>query len=158
MTVFAAGTATFFKQSSAPTGWTKSTSYDDATLRVVSGSAGSGGSLGLSTTLSSGTWNGTVSTPGFTTGSTTLSAPQIPSHTHLQTGASGNVPRSSAPASASLRFGYAPGGPINNGLTTTATGGGTGHSHTAPGQPVPFTGSPYNFSVSYVDVIMATKD
>jgi len=42
---FASGTALVFAQTSAPTGWTKSTTHNDKALRVVSGTASSGGSV-----------------------------------------------------------------------------------------------------------------
>jgi len=42
---FAAGTVMLFKQTAAPTGWTKITSSDDAALRIVSGTVSTGGSV-----------------------------------------------------------------------------------------------------------------
>ena len=42
-----------FYQSSAPTGWTKSTSHNNKALRVVSGSASSGGSNSFTSTFAS---------------------------------------------------------------------------------------------------------
>ena len=47
------GTAMLFAQSSAPTGWTKSTTHNNKALRVVSGTAGSGGSNAFSNTFAS---------------------------------------------------------------------------------------------------------
>ena len=51
--VFPSGTAMLFAQSSAPTGWTKSTTHNNKALRVVSGTAGSGGSNAFSNTFAS---------------------------------------------------------------------------------------------------------
>ena len=49
---FPSGTKMIFQQTSAPTGWTKVTSsVDNKALRVVSGTAGSGGSNAFSNTL-----------------------------------------------------------------------------------------------------------
>jgi hypothetical protein len=51
---FASGTTLLFYQSSAPTGWTKSTSHDNKALRVVSGTGGgSGGSSSFTSVFAS---------------------------------------------------------------------------------------------------------
>jgi len=51
---FPSGTKMLFQQTSAPTGWTKVTSgVDNKALRVVSGTAGSGGSNAFTNTLAS---------------------------------------------------------------------------------------------------------
>ena len=51
---FASGTKMLFQQTSAPTGWTKITSgVNNKALRVVSGTAGSGGSNAFTNTLTS---------------------------------------------------------------------------------------------------------
>ena len=57
---FPSGTRMLFQQSSAPTGWTKDTSTNDSALRVVSGSVGSGGSVGFTTAMSQRTPSGTI--------------------------------------------------------------------------------------------------
>ena len=130
------GTAMLFAQTSAPTGWTKSTTHDNKALRVVSGSASSGGSVAFTTAFASQAVAGTV-------GNTTLTTAQIPAHTH-------DVYYGSPNAGAG-------GGPINQVSTsgstaaTASTGGGGSHTHT-------FTGTAINLAVSYVDVIIATKD
>jgi hypothetical protein len=46
---FASGTRISFQQSTAPTGWTKDTTFNDCSLRIVSGTASSGGSNAFST-------------------------------------------------------------------------------------------------------------
>ena len=46
--VHASGTKMLFQQSTAPTGWTKQTTHNDKTLRVVTGTASSGGSNAFS--------------------------------------------------------------------------------------------------------------
>jgi len=105
--VVPSGTAMLFKQTAAPVGWTKVTTTDDAALRVVAGTAGSGGTAAFSTTFASRTPAGTngsttatnqaatatnasytpagsvgVSVSG-TVGSTTLDGNTLPSHNHL---------------------------------------------------------------------------
>ena len=68
--VFPSGTKMLFQQTSAPTGWTKVTSHNNKALRVVSGSASSGGSnaftsafaaRGISANASNTTAGGNVS-------------------------------------------------------------------------------------------------
>jgi|LakMenE18May11ns_1017448.scaffolds.fasta_scaffold9953144_9 hypothetical protein len=133
---FPSGTLMLFQQTTAPTGWTKQTTHDNKALRVVSGSASSGGSVAFTTAFASQGVSGTV-------GSTTLTTAQIPSHTHTVTTASGcggniNVQRDTASSDAPA-------------ITTSATGGGGSHNHS-------FSGTAINLAVQYVDLIIASKD
>ena len=73
---FPAGTRMLFQQSSAPPGWTKVTDNDNAALRVVSGSAGSGGGINFTTAF-----NAARATTG-TVGGTSLTTAQLPAHSH----------------------------------------------------------------------------
>ena len=50
---FPSGTKMLFQQTNAPTGWTKVTTHNNKALRVVSGSASSGGSNAFTNTLAS---------------------------------------------------------------------------------------------------------
>ena len=50
---FPTGTKMLFQQTSAPTGWTKVTTHNNKALRVVSGTAGTGGSNAFTNTLAS---------------------------------------------------------------------------------------------------------
>jgi hypothetical protein len=143
---FPAGTAMMFVQTSAPTGWTKSTTHDNKALRVVSGTASSGGSVAFTTAFASQTPSGTI-------GSTTLSTSEIPSHNH-QSGIgrtlNNTMIRSVANSVAVTQFGAATGN-IGFEALSSGTGGGGSHNHT-------FTGTAINLAVQYVDVIIATKD
>ena len=134
---FAAGTAMLFVQTAAPTGWTKSTTHNDKALRIVSGSASSGGSVAFTTAFASQGVSGTV-------GNTTLTTSQIPSHSHTfytsNTGGGSNRPRGDADGSTN-----------ENLVTTSTTGTGGSHNHS-------FSGTAINLAVQYVDVIIATKD
>lgn len=171
---FPAGTAMMFVQTSAPTGWTKSITHDNKALRVVSGTAGSGGSVAFTSAFASQGVSGTV-------GATTLTTSQIPSHTHGATtntvgdhvhgvsGGSGGAVQILASQSgcvAGLGAGAAAGnyqfsrsgvnilstaGNHSHTFTTNAQGGGTSHTHS-------FSGTAINLAVQYVDVIIATKD
>lgn len=127
------GTKMLFVQTSAPTGWTKITTYDDAALRIVAGTASNGGSVAFSTAFS---------TSG-TTGATTLSTSQMPSHTHVW-----------ADPVNSTRALYDPGGP---GFFTMTEGGGAA-STSAAGGSGSHTHSLGNFAIKYVDTIIASKD
>ena len=138
------GTVMLFVQTSAPTGWTKSTTHDNKALRVVSGSASSGGSVAFTTAFASQAVAGTV-------GATTLDVTQIPSHTHVMT----TRLKSSAAYVAGAQT-YELGQDTTDYTSTSSdtsqsTGGGGSHTHT-------FTGTAINLAVSYVDVIIATKD
>jgi hypothetical protein len=82
--VFATGTKMVFAQTSAPTGWTKDTTHNDKALRVVSGTASSGGSVAFTTAFASQTPAGSISSVTVTgdVGATTLTTAQIPAHSH----------------------------------------------------------------------------
>lgn len=133
--LFPTGTALLFAQTNAPTGWTKSTTHDNKALRVVSGTAGSGGTVDFTTAFAARAIAGTV-------GSTTLTTTQIPSHTHS------TVLRSTGGA---IGVGNVKGATASFGATDGGTGGGGSHNHT-------FTGTALDLAVQYVDVIIATKD
>lgn len=137
VTPIPSGTVMLFVQTSAPTGWTKSTTHNDKTLRVVSGTASSGGDTDFSSVFTSGrSVTGTVA-------SHTLTVDEIPAHTHdfvgIEVLGAGANSRINATTTTGDR------------ATTDSTGGGNGHSHG-------FTGDNMNFNVKYVDVIIATKD
>jgi hypothetical protein len=141
---FLAGTRALFQQASAPVGWTKDTAHNNKGLRVVSGSVGSGGTVGFTSVF-----NATVST-----GETALTSDQMPAHTHGVTdpghthsyegfntanGEAGGSGRAGNPASKAS-------GNAQTGISITSAGGGKGHAHTL------------NLNLAYVDVIIAVKD
>lgn len=107
---FDAGTAMLFAQTAAPTGWTKSTTHNDKALRVVSGTASSGGSVAFTTAFTS----------GLSAGATTLNTTQIPSHNHSNGTAAGGTQGPTCGSSA---------GSVTS---TGSTGGGGSHTHTLP--------------------------
>ena len=182
---FAAGTVMLFAQTSAPTGWTKNTTTgDNSALRVTTGTASSGGSVGFTTSFASQAVTGTIANQTATNqaftpagsvsitavagsaGNTTLSTPQIPSHSHSINSAAAN------PGGAFVTNNSSQGPVIN----TNGEGGGGAHSHpfsfssgsgTFSGNSVTvlqnahnhtFTGTAINLAVQYIDVIRATKD
>lgn len=150
--VFPSGTAVLFAQTSAPTGWTKSTTHNDKALRVVSGAASSGGSIAFTTAFASQAVSGTVGTSG----ATTLTTAQMPSHTHDR----GTTTTGTSPANpgqfwgANVYYTNAGSGFTGDSTGTGATGGGGSHTHSGG----TFTGTAINLAVQYVDVIIATKD
>lgn len=144
---FPSGTVMLFAQTAAPTGWTKSISHDNKALRVVSGSAGSGGSAGFTTALGTPSVSGSLS---GTVGSTTLSTAQMPSHTHLSTiGYIGTY------GGAFGGGGFYGGGGSGTKDFNASTGGGGSHDHSFSGS---LSGATAAINVAYVDVIIATKD
>jgi len=158
--VFPSGTLMLFQQTSAPTGWTKQTTHNDKTLRVVSGSAGSGGSSTFSSVFAARTPSGSVSVSGTNSGggvsSHTLTIDEIPAHAHdyLYEVAVVDANQGSWPAS-------------NNDVRvdtyrTGSTGGGQPHGHefTSPtwSGSASFSGNSLDFAVQYVDLIIASKN
>ena len=156
---FDAGTVMLFAQTSAPTGWTKdSTNYNNSGLRVVTGTASTGGSVDFTTAFASQTPTGSVSISSVSgsAGATTLTTPQIPSHTHSSTG---NDQTPSNPTGVfQMAFQRNTGTSITG--TTNSTGGDGSHTHPfsfSSGSGT-FSGNAINLAVKYVDVIRATKN
>ena len=156
--VHASGTTMLFQQSTAPTGWTKQTTHNDKTLRVVTGTTSSGGSNAFSAAFSNITPSGTVSTSiSGTVANHTLTTAQIPSHSHsmgqntrVQVGFDNGTAYAGKTTSGNS-------GPIT--YSTQNTGGGQAHNHGFSGSATStFTGSSINLDVQYVDVIIASKD
>jgi hypothetical protein len=170
------GTRMLFQQTAAPTGWTKDTTHDNKALRVVSGTAGSGGSVAFTTAFASQAVSGSIgnttatnqaTTAGGTVGNTTLSEAQIPSHTHTMVpmgcspSASGNIDSNgfvTGGAAADRQ-----GGTRGNNFTGSSNShnhsfSGSSHNHTQDAHNHSFTGTAINLAVSYVDLIIATKD
>lgn len=140
---FPSGTKMLFHQAAAPTGWTKQTSVDDSTLRVVSGSTGGsiGGSVAFSTLFATGK---TVSLSG-NVGATTLTVAQMPSHNHSVC----YNQNSSAINTWSL---YKMGGTSSGVVYTGNAGGSNSHTHSLSGTAT------IALNVKYTDVIICSKD
>lgn len=130
------GTVMLFVQTAAPTGWTKDTTHNNKALRVVSGTASSGGSSTFTAVFGS-------RTPAGTVGDRTLGLATMPAHTHSM-GVGGNEISNVTTSGSQTASG------VNND-TTGSQGGGDPHDHS-------FTGTAMDFAVQYVDVILATKD
>jgi len=145
---FASGTVLIFGQTTAPTGWTKDVSVatNDAALRVITGTVGTGGTTAFSTVFTNQTPSFTGSIGSLAGGATTLSTAQMPSHTHSYTAVGGSGV-------------YGCGVQSTGAYTsdTGATGGGGSHSHSISGAPGGTVGA-VTLNTKYVDVIRATKN
>ena len=157
------GTVMVFFQSAAPTGWTKLTSQNDKTLRVVSGNGGgTGGDWAMTsgeTTSSNGAHTHTSAAHTHTGGSLaagahTLATNEMPSHTHSVNAGSGG-------------YGGGKAGTPSWGGATGATGGGGSHEHSLSGTSASTTpgstGSDgaHTHTIAapqYIDVIICSKD
>jgi hypothetical protein len=159
---FPTGTAMMFVQTAAPTGWTKSTTHDNKALRVVSGTATSGGSVafttafasqGVSGSIANTTAGGSVSISGGSVSATTLSTSEIPSHQHSGGATTGSEGGFSGDTIAKASTGFTGGGGSHSHGFSAPSGSfsGTAHNHS-------FSGTAINLAVSYVDVIIATKN
>jgi hypothetical protein len=149
-TVIPAGTVMIFGQTAAPTGFTKLTDQDNAGLRVVSGTASTGGSVNFTTAFASQAVSGSVSVSGGSVSNTTLGTGEIPSHTHGTRSRANNFGGNDF-----LVIGNGDGG---GGTNSAATGGGGSHGHGFTAPTASFSGTAINLAVKYVDVIRATKD
>ena len=176
------GTAMLFQQTSAPTGWTKSTTHNDKALRVVSGTASSGGTTAMSTALGTPSVSGTVGISGapavgnlavsmsgnVAVGNTTLSTNTIPSHSHSYSVPQGYTTNSYnqtsmiTPSRAYANLNYNTGNTGNNG----AHGHSASHNLSGTLNGAPSVGNLAGslssataaINVQYVDIIIATKD
>jgi len=174
---FPSGTLMLFQQTAAPTGWTKQTTHNNKALRVVSGTASSGGSSAFTTAF------GTPSVSGSITGAPsagslavsisgsisnhTLSTSQIPSHNHSYKITAFEGGTSGGPFSNTTQ-GELFGSASNINSTTGNSGGGGSHSHghslsgSMTGSPglgtLALGSSTASINVQYVDLIIASKD
>ena len=148
---FPSGTKMLFNQTAAPTGWTKdATNNNDSALRVVTGTAGTGGSVAFSTAMATPAVAGSVGLTGdLAAGNlavsmsgnisdTTLSAAQIPSHQHhfkMSTGTQSNNATNSSSQMANVgeRSNYSKNNQNQSSsfrnMQTTGNAGGGAHNH-----------------------------
>src|SRR6266511_2738699 len=179
------GTAMLFQQTSAPTGWTKSTSFNDRALRVTTGTVGgSAGFTGFSNFLNRS------ATDGFTipqsalqnfTLPNTLAVSHAPTSISINNGTTGisinnnstgitNNNIQGLQGAGGSGFGAGASGTAfvslndpqhNHGITEP--NGGAGHNHgltgsvTSGGTSTAIT-APIECRLAYVDVIIATKN
>jgi microcystin-dependent protein len=127
---FPAGTQLSFLNAAAPVGWVRVSAFDDALLRIVGSAApGSGGSNGFVATFNSQT----------VTGAHTLTAAEIPAHTHNVAGTVNNSVGGSTYVA--MQDTLTP----RTATTDNGTGGGGAHTHTIA------------TAIKYVDALIARK-
>lgn len=130
------GTAMLFVQTAAPTGWTKSTTHNNKALRVVSGTASSGGSTAFTSVFTS-------RTPAGTVGDRTLTVAMMPVHDHSTTFGGGDITSITTSGSSTA---------ADSTLGSTGNAGsGNSHDHS-------WVGTAMDFAVQYIDVIVAVRD
>ena len=138
---FASGTLMLFQQTAAPTGWTKQTTHNNKSLRVVSGTASSGGATAFTSVFGSSN----------TTGARTLSTAQLAGHSHNiddQDQAGSSLYRDQGSGTSRAHFDLLGSG-INSTSgrwSTESAGSGSSHNHTL------------SLNLQYVDLIIARKD
>lgn len=141
---FPSGTKMLFQQTAAPTGWTKDTSHNNKALRIVSGTASSGGSTAFTSVFTSRTI-AQVNLPAVNFTGT------LPDHQH--TIAVFQSPISYQPTSGGPETPLSYGAGATNKQTAAGTTSATSISVSSGG-----SGTALDFAVQYVDVIIATKD
>lgn len=167
------GTVMLFVQTAAPTGWTKSTTHNDKTLRIVSGTASNGGSVAFSTLF------GRTATDAHTLTTTQIPAHTHtgPSHTHTVTGTAASDGVHSHSLAWGAALGYSAGGggsaalATGSTVNTTSIANSAAHTHSVTGTAAAAgtgnTGSAgssgshthnVDMRVQYVDAILAVKD
>ena len=173
------GTKMLFQQTSAPTGWTKQTDHNNKALRVVTGTAGTGGTNSFTNAFNtdktvSGTTGGSTVTITGSTGSHTLTEAQLPnisgSATFKNRGGAGGAEEifentSGAFSDAdgpSYGTGWQGEGGNNSRILTFEFGSSEGHTHTsgtlAGSSHTHSFSDTFNLNVQYVDLIIAQKD
>lgn len=134
--MFGSGVRALFQQTTAPTGWTKITTYTDHALRLTNGSVTNGGTTAFSTVFASRPLTGTVQ-------GHTLALNEIPSHYHDYQAAinGGGIYSLSGGGSFDLV----------EIMQTQSVGGTESHAHG-------LSMTNLNMDVHYVDVILASKN
>jgi hypothetical protein len=147
---FESGTKLVFRQTAAPVGWTKDTTYTDAALRVTSGTISQQATAGKE----------------FSTlfASRTIATANLPSHTHSFSATTSSDGAHTHTASriepgTGAGPGFSSGGnyaPTNTGTNTSSNGA---HTHTVSGTTgATGSGTAMDFDVNFVDLIIATRD
>ncbi len=195
----AAGSRTIFNMATAPVSWTKDTGINQGTLRVVSGTAGSGGSATFSQVFqASKPFSGTLNTRSASvgvgqifrqvtfaaanvfptsanTGSSSLSVAQMRTHSHRLAGSTGTVQINIGTPQATTFLKVPPN--FQGTLTSSSTVGSTqthnhsigqvphthatgqvAHNHVAPYSHSHTVSGQVDFNITYVDMIIASKN
>jgi len=144
---FPTGTLMLFQQTAAPTGWTKQTTHNDKALRVVSGTASSGGATAFTSVFNAAGGSTTLTTSHLPASGLSIPALTIPALTvninnSDTTTGGGGIAGAAAANNATLASATVA---SSTGTGTTGNmGTGGGHTHVTP-------------DIHYVDVIIASK-
>ena len=146
---FPAGTKLLFRQTAAPVGWTKDTTYTDAALRVTSG------------TISQQATGGKEFSTLFA--ARTIAEANLPSHTHSFSGTTSSNGAHTHTIAYNLQTdggeNGANSGTVDSDAGTTTTSSNGAHTHTVSGTTGGTgSGTALAFDVNFVDVIIATRD
>jgi len=142
-----------FVQTAAPTGWTKSTANDNKALRVVSGTASTGGSTSFTSAFGTPAVSGSVSVSG-TVGNHTLTTAQLATHSHVQRVYNSSTEGGFAGITSTVNRT----GAISNSIPSTGDSGSNSvHNHSFSGSGS-LSSATATINVQYVDVIIATKN
>lgn len=147
---------TTMQMTTPPVGWTKDTSYNEFTLRAVTGSVSTGGTSDFSTVFSDYTTQ-PVSTGPVSLGATTLTTTNLASHQHGRvsypgpTGTGARLP-SPAPISPALLS------QVSVTVSENLTGGGGAHTHPIGTITCSSISGGLDFRINYVDVIIVTRN
>ena len=150
--VFPSGTAMLFVQTSAPTGWTKSTSHNDKALRVVSGTASTGGSTAFSSVFAARTIS-IENLPAAELYVGNITVQVASTSTSIGSNGVGNGNWGTGGGSATVQSLSSGSGTLQT-ITPTITSTATVLGHV----PLGGSGTAVDFAVQYVDTIIATKD
>lgn len=148
---YVSGTKTLFFQTSAPTGWTKDTSLDNGTVRLVSGSVGAdAGTANFTSVFTSRTISqGNLPNVSFSHSLTAAT------HTHTVTGAGARHGQSGAdPGTNFYQSNGDSSAPVNaqNSMTSSASGALAVSGTVSSGG----SGTALDFAVKYADAIRAS--
>jgi hypothetical protein len=146
-----------FKNTTAQPGWVKLTTYDQYMLRVVDSTVTDTVGSPFSTVFTTSPVTGSVTISGEVS-NVTLTTAQIPSHTHSMSGAyvSNTLTRVSTTTPTNVLMLEATTTSANS--FTGLVGGGLAHTHSLSNISVNFTGTSLDFSIKYVDVIVAQRN
>lgn len=154
------GSAAFFAQAAAPTGWTKSTGFADGALRIVTGASGgtTGGSVSFSgvfreerPTTTEGDHSHTITVNDHTL---TAAESGLPSHSH-------NIEADFGSAVVGGTFGVSSTQNRDPDFSTQPAGGtdaSEGHNHGASSNTTGDHSHTVNTDVQYMDAILCIKD
>lgn len=145
------GTPMLFVTTAAPTGWTKGATHNNKALRLVTGTAGTGGSTAFTSVFASRT----IAQANLPNVALSVSASGTTSsdgaHTHNVTAVNNNKQAESG-SNANV-------GESNTNTFPTTPNGAHTHTITVSGSTSALgSGTAMDFAVQYVDVIMATRN